>query len=97
MFTDVLLKQGICEKGGNLLYPDQQVFKSRGGKQAGLGGLSLGVGLVLLVVLCSFDGSGMTNSLAGFLLGLFLFLLGLAALFAHTKKPLFLTGASRKL
>mgnify|MGYP003618121688 CR=1 FL=1 len=85
MFTHVLLKQGICEKGGNLLYPDQQVFKSRGGKQAGLGGLSLG------------DGSGMTNSLAGFLLGLFLFLLGLAALFAHTKKPLFLTGASRKL
>ena len=30
----------------------------------------------------------MTNSLAGFLLGLFLFLLGLAALFAHTKQTM---------
>ena len=79
------------------MHPDQQVFKSHGGKQAVLGWLSLGVGLVLLVAFRSFDGSGMTNSLAGFLLGLFLFLLGLAALFAHTKKPLFLTGASRKL
>ena len=97
MFTYILLKQGICEKGGNLLHPDQHVFKSRGSKQVGLGGLSLGVGFVLPIAFCSLDGSGMTNSLAGFLLGLFLFLLGLAALFAHTKKPLFLTGASRKL
>jgi len=97
VFTHVLLEQGICGKGGNLMHPDQQVFKSGGSKQVGLGWLSLGVGFVLLVVLCLFDGSGMTNSLAGFLLGLFLFLLGLAALFAHTKKPLFLTGASRKL
>lgn len=88
MFTHVLLEQGICGKGGNLLHPDQQVFKSGGSKQVGLGWLSLGVGFVLLVVLCSFDGSGMTNSLAGFLLGLFLFLLGLAALFAHTKQTI---------
>ena len=70
------------------MHPDQQVFKSHGGKQAGLGWFSLGVGLVLLVAFRSFDGSGMTNSLAGFLLGLFLFLLGLAALFAHTKQTM---------
>lgn len=60
----------------NMAHIDSWKFKSNHGKQVALGLASIGMGVALMVAFRHFDASGMTNSLAGFLLGVFLLLLG---------------------
>jgi hypothetical protein len=56
------------------------------GKQTFLGWLVLVVGLILAIGFRDFDGSGFTNSLSGFLLGLLLLLIGVATVVVGGKR-----------
>jgi hypothetical protein len=58
---------------------DSWKFESNSGKQTALSLACIVVGIALAVGFRHFDGSGMTNSLAGFLLGLLLLLIGISA------------------
>jgi len=61
-------------------------IESSPGKQTALGWIILLVGLILAIGFRNFDSSGLTNSLAGFLLGLLLLLVGMTALVMGGKR-----------
>lgn len=63
-------------------------FESNPGKQTALSLACIAVGLALAIGFRHFDGPGMTNSLAGFLLGLFLLILGILAFLAQGKQTI---------
>jgi hypothetical protein len=55
-------------------------------KQAAIAVIAIVVGLILAYGFRNFDSSGFTNSLAGFLLGIMLVVIGVAALFSNGKE-----------
>lgn len=64
----------------NMTHTDSWRLKSNHGKQMALWLAAIGMGLALIVAFRHFDANGLTNSLAGFLLGLFLLFLGVTIL-----------------
>lgn len=67
---------------------DALKFESQSGRQTALALASLAVGITLAYGFRHFDGSGMTNSLAGFMLGMLLLVIGLAGLLARGKQTI---------
>jgi hypothetical protein len=63
-------------------------FESNPGKQTALSLACLAAGIVFMIVFRHFDGTGMTNSLAGFLLGLLLLLIGISAFLVRGKQTI---------
>ena len=72
-------------------------IESSPGKQAAHGWIILLVGMILTVGFRNFDGSGLTNSLAGFLLGLLLLLVGIAALVIGGKRTVTVEPEARRI
>jgi hypothetical protein len=67
---------------------DSWKFENNSGKQTALSLACIVVGMTLAIGFRHFDGSGMTNSLAGFLLGLLLLLIGIAAFLVRGKQTI---------
>ncbi|RJO60160.1 hypothetical protein C4544_06080 [candidate division WS5 bacterium] len=67
---------------------DSLKFESNSGKQMVLSLLSIVVGIILVVGFWHFDGVGRTNSLAGFLLGVFLLLIGISAFLVRGRQTI---------
>jgi hypothetical protein len=63
-------------------------IESNPGKQTLIAWIILVVGLILVIGFRNFDGSSLTNSLAGFLLGLLLLLIGFAVLLMGGKRSI---------
>jgi hypothetical protein len=72
-------------------------IESSPGKQAFLAWTILMVGLILAVGFRNFDSSGLTNSLAGFLLGLFLLLIGIWTLVMGGKRTISVDPQTRSI
>jgi hypothetical protein len=72
-------------------------IESSSGKQVTLGWIILLVGTILTVGFRNFDGSGLTNSLAGFLLGLLLLLVGIVALVIGGKRTVTVDPEARRI
>lgn len=72
-------------------------FESQSGRQTALALASLVVGLTLAYGFRHFDGSGMSNSLAGFLLGMLLLVIGLAGLLARGKQTIVVDPQMRRI
>ena len=58
---------------------DSLKFESNSGKQTVLSLVSIVIGIILVIGFRHFDGMDRTNSVAGFLLGLFLLLIGISS------------------
>jgi hypothetical protein len=67
------------------------------GKQTFLGWVVLVVGLILSIGFRDFDGSGLTNSLSGFLLGLLLLLIGVATVVVGGKRTVSVDSRLRQI
>ena len=67
---------------------DTWKIESSPGKQVALAWIIVFVGLILLIGFRNFDSSGLTNSFAGFLLGLLLLLIGIATLLMGGKRTI---------
>ena len=74
---------------------DAWKIESSPGKQAVLGWIILAIGLILAIGFSNFDSSGMTNSLAGFLLGLLLMFIGIVALWMRGKRSIVVDPEAR--
>jgi hypothetical protein len=72
-------------------------FESQSGRQTALALASLAVGLALAYGFRHFDGSGLGNSLAGFLLGMLLLVMGLAGLLASGKQTIVVDPRARRI
>ena len=72
-------------------------IESSPGKQVALGWIILLVGLILAMGFRNFDSSGLTNSLAGFLLGLLLLLVGIAALIMGGRRTITVDPEARRI
>ena len=72
-------------------------IESSPGKQVALGWIILLVGLILAIGFRNFDSSGLTNSFAGFLLGLLLLLVGIAALVMGGKRTVTVNPEARRI
>lgn len=72
-------------------------FESHSGKQTTLALACIATGLTLAVGFRHFDGSGMTNSLAGFLLGILLLLIGLPGILVSGKQTIIVDYTSRSI
>lgn len=81
----------------NMTHTDSWQFKSNHGKQRALGLVSIGMGLTLIVAFRHFDTTGMTNSLAGFLLGLFLLFLGVTVLLTQGRQTVVVDPQRRQI
>lgn len=67
---------------------DSWKFESNSGKQTALSLASILVGIILVIVFRHLDDTGITNSLAGFLLGLLLLLIGISAFIMKGKQTI---------
>jgi len=76
---------------------DSWRFESNSGKQTALSLASIVVGITLALGFRHFDGSGMMNSLAGFLLGLFLLLIGVSAFVVRGKQVIVVDPRVRQI
>jgi hypothetical protein len=76
---------------------DSWKFESNPGKQTALSLACIAVGIILVVGFRHFDGSGMTNSLAGFLCGLLLLLIGVSAFLASGKQIIVIDPEMRRI
>ena len=76
---------------------DSWKFESNSGKQTALSLACMVVGIVLAIRFRHFDGSGMTKTLAGFLLGLLLLLIGIAALLVRGKQTIVVDPLMRQI
>ena len=76
---------------------DTWKIESSPGKQVILGWIVLVVGLTLAIGFRDFDSSGLTNSLAGFLLGLLLLLIGTVTLFLGGKRIVCVDPEARRI
>ena len=72
-------------------------IESSPGKQVALGWIILLVGLILAIGFRNFDSSCLTNSLAGFLLGLLLLLVGIAALVMGGRRTITVDPEARRI
>jgi hypothetical protein len=76
---------------------DSWKFESDPGKQTALSLGCIAVGMILLIGFRHFDGSGMTNSLAGFLGGLLLLLIGVSAFLVSGKQTIVVDPQMRRI
>jgi hypothetical protein len=76
---------------------DSWKFESNPGKQTALSLACIAVGLILAIGFRHFDGSGMTNSLAGFLCGLLLLLIGVSAFLVSGKETIVVDTQMRRI
>ena len=76
---------------------DSWKFESNSGKQTALSLACMVVGITLVVGFRHFNGPGMTNSLAGFLLGLLLILIGISAFIVRGKQTIVIDPQSRRI
>lgn len=76
---------------------DSWKFESNAGKQAVLALGCIAVGMALVFGFRHFDASGMSNSLAGFLLGLLLLLIGISALLVRGKQTIVVDPRVRRI
>ena len=76
---------------------DTWKIESNPGKQVVLGWIVLVVGLTLAIGFRGFDSSGLTNSLAGFLLGLLLLLIGTGTLLLGGKRTVSVDPEARRI
>jgi hypothetical protein len=76
---------------------DSWKFESNPGKQTALSLACIAVGMVMAIGFRHFDGSGMTNSLAGFLCGLLLLLIGVSAFLASGKQTIVIDPNMRRI
>ena len=76
---------------------DTWKIESNPGKQVVLGWIVLVVGLTLAIGFRDFDSSGLTNSLAGFLLGLLLLLIGTGTLLLGGKRTVSVDPEARRV
>ncbi|MCX7192348.1 MAG: hypothetical protein NTY60_01760 [Proteobacteria bacterium] len=72
-------------------------FESNSGKQTALALACIAAGIILAMGFRHFDASGMTNSLAGFLLGMMLLLIGISAFLAGGKQTIVVDPKSRRI
>ena len=72
-------------------------FESNPGKQTALSLACLVAGIAFMLAFRQFDGPGMTNSLAGFLLGLLLLLIGVSAFLVRGKQTIVVDPAMRRI
>lgn len=76
---------------------DPWKFASNSGKQTALAWACVAAGLILVIGFRDFSGSGLTNSLAGFLLGLLLMSVGIAASVVNGKQTILVEPGSRRI
>ena len=76
---------------------DSWKFESNPGKQTALSLACIAVGIILVIGFRHFDGSGMTNSLAGFLCGLLLLLIGVSAFLVSGKQTIVIEPQMRRI
>jgi hypothetical protein len=76
---------------------DSWKFESNSGKQTALSLACIVVGITLVIGFRHFNGPGMTNSLAGFLLGLLLLLIGISAFLVRGKQTIAVDPQSRNI
>ena len=76
---------------------DSWKFESNPGKQLALSLACIAVGTVLAVGFRHFDGSGMTHSLAGFLCGLLLLLIGIPGFLLTGKQTIVIDPRHRRI
>jgi len=79
------------------LHMEAWKIESNPGKQTALGWIIMVVGLILALGFRDFDSSGLTNSLAGFLLGLLLLLIGFAGLLMGGKRSVIVDPQARRI
>ncbi len=72
-------------------------FESHSGKQTALSLICIVAGITLAMGFRHFDGPGMTNSLAGFLLGLLLLLIGISAFLISGKQKIVIDPQARRI
>ncbi|MHB8880085.1 MAG: hypothetical protein ACYC69_01090 [Thermodesulfovibrionales bacterium] len=97
---DRVVKAFECGKdhaGAKGLLMDSLRFESNSGKQTALALACSAVGMILVIGFRHFEGSGMTNSLAGFLLGLLLLLIGIAAFLVRGKQTIVIDPGMRRI
>jgi len=71
--------------------------QSHPGKQIAVAIVCIGLGLALVVGFHNFNGPGMTNSKAGFFLGLLLLLIGIMAFLAQGRQTVVVDPAARRI
>jgi hypothetical protein len=71
--------------------------ESNPGKQTALAAVCAGLGLVLIAGFHNFDGPGMTNSKAGFLLGFLLFFIGATGFLVRGKQTISVDPEARQI
>jgi hypothetical protein len=76
---------------------DTWKIESNPGKQTAIALACMVAGLVLATGFRNFDGTGMTNSLAGFLLGLLLLLIGVAGVLTGGKQTIVVDPKARRI
>jgi hypothetical protein len=76
---------------------DSWKFESNSGKQTALSLVCVVIGLVLAFGFRNFSGAAMPNSLAGFLLGLLLLLIGISAFLANGKQTIVVDPKARHI
>jgi len=76
---------------------DSWKFESNSGKQILLALACLAVGIILVVGFRHFSGSGTTNTLAGFLLGMLLLIIGIYAFLSGGKQTIFVDPLARHI
>ncbi|TCV85901.1 hypothetical protein [Sulfurirhabdus autotrophica] len=72
-------------------------FESNSGKQTALSLMSIIAGVTLAMGFRHFDGPGMTSNLAGFLLGLLLLFIGIAAFLVSGKQKIVIDPQARHI
>jgi hypothetical protein len=72
-------------------------FQSNTGRQIASAVVCIGLGLALAVGFHTFDGPGMTNSKAGFLLGLLLLIIGTIGFFTQGRQTVVIDPAARSI
>ncbi|MDI6729181.1 MAG: hypothetical protein QMD44_09700 [Thermodesulfovibrionales bacterium] len=76
---------------------DSLKFESNSIKQTALSLASTMVGVILVIAFRHFEGAGMTNSLAGFMLGMFLLLIGISGFIFRGKQTIVVDIGMRRI
>lgn len=76
---------------------DKWVFKSNAGKQIAVSVLAVAAGAALTAGFHNFSGPGMTNSKAGFLLGLMILAIGIAGLLFQGRQLVIVDPLTKKI
>jgi hypothetical protein len=76
---------------------DSIKFESNPGKQTALSLACIAVGIILAIGFRHFDSTSMTNSLAGFLCGMLLMLIGISAFLVSGKQTIVIDPQTRRI